>query len=147
MMGQYHLTCNLTKKEFICPHKLGMGLKLREQTGLRVGMGEALMLLLACSNGRGGGDFHSENEEIIGRWAGDQIAVVGDYAEEDDLPAEFAASSIYEQTDEPKSGWTDISDLILPVYEAEFGLKVTGTGWRNRVNTAGEDEKRLCPDI
>jgi hypothetical protein len=33
----------------------------------------------------------------IGRWAGDRIALVGDYAEDSDLPAEFHASKIYGQ--------------------------------------------------
>ena len=32
-MGQYHYTVNLSKKEFINPHKLGDGLKLLEQSG------------------------------------------------------------------------------------------------------------------
>ena len=32
-MGQYHLTVNLDKHEFIHPHQLGDGLKLGEQCG------------------------------------------------------------------------------------------------------------------
>jgi len=123
-MGQYHMVVNLTKREFIHPHKLGSGLKLGEQiaNGANGGTGAALLVLLAASNGRGGGDldvtdnWHGPEREFprdnaqpgpmpetyseiakrtIGRWAGDQIAVVGDYAEDGDLPPEFEAEDIY----------------------------------------------------
>jgi hypothetical protein len=40
-----------------------------------------LSILLADGNGRGGGDLHSEND-IVGSWAGDNIVVAGDYADE-----------------------------------------------------------------
>jgi len=66
---------------------------------------------------RGGGDFDLEEDEdefvhdlkkaagisyaeiakrTIGRWAGDRIALVGDYAERGDLPPEDDADLIYE---------------------------------------------------
>lgn len=54
----------------------------------------ALMALLACSNGRGGGDL--AEHPLIGRWAGDRIAVVGDYAERGDLAPEHNADLIYD---------------------------------------------------
>jgi hypothetical protein len=43
-MGQYHVVVNLTKREFIHPHKLGSGLKLWEQiaSGANGGTGAAL---------------------------------------------------------------------------------------------------------
>jgi hypothetical protein len=123
-MGQYHMVVNLTKREYINPHKLGSGLKLWEQiaNGANGGTGAALLVLLAASNGRGGGDLDVEDnwhgpecefprdnaqpgpmpetyseiaKRTVGRWAGDQIAVVGDYAEDGDLPAEFEAEDIY----------------------------------------------------
>lgn len=86
-MGQYHMTVNLDKREFINPHGLGDGLKLWEQVGGPGGVGSALIVLLAASNGRGGGDFSTEYPDLVGRWAGDRIAIVGDYAEVGDLPA------------------------------------------------------------
>src|SRR6516164_2497689 len=96
-MGQYHYTVNLDKKQFINPHKLGDGLKLLEQAGYSPGgMNDALHLLLAVSSGRGGGDFQSESP-LIGSWGGDRIAVVGDYAEREDLPPEFEAENIYDR--------------------------------------------------
>ena len=96
-MGQYHYTVNLDKKEFLNPHKLGCGLKLVEQVGGPPGgVNDALHLLLAVSNGRGGGDFHTKSS-FIGRWGGDRIAVVGDYAEARDLDSEHDADTICER--------------------------------------------------
>lgn len=124
-MGQYHYAVNLDKRQYINPHGLGDGLKLWEQAGHSLGgVPTALVVLLSCSNGRGGGDFDSpaQNEQWehfaqkypdsaeqyrsrivnlpgnfdpIGRWAGDRIAFVGDYAEDGDLAPEHEASTIY----------------------------------------------------
>lgn len=112
-MGQYHLTVNLDKRQYLRPHKLGDGLKLLEQAGASGGVTDALFLLLAVSNGRGGGDVHTfrpgpdkdnpytdgsyDTPEIVGAWGGDRIAVIGDYAEDTDLAPEHRASLIYEQ--------------------------------------------------
>lgn len=129
-MGQYWIPVNLTKREFIMPHKLGSGLKLWEQLSNQPGVGAALIVLCAAQREpRGDGDFDmTENwhgperkfpehnmggapmpEEYpavaartIGRWAGDQIAIVGDYAEDGDLAPEHAASKIYGLCREPE---------------------------------------------
>ena len=125
-MGQYHITVNLTKREFIHPHKLGDGLKLREQLWATGGIQSALLLLLAASNGRGGGDF--AKDEMIGRWAGDRIAVIGDYAEPGDFRRrrnDPLAGELYGLCGESNSGWTDISELVIPVLERECEVKIT----------------------
>jgi len=121
-MGQYWLPVNLDKQEFIDPHKLGSGLKLWEQLANHPGTNAALIVLLAAMPApRGGGDldldvnWHGPERKnmggpgpmpeeypivaarTIGRWAGDRIALVGDYAEDSDLPAEFEASKIYKR--------------------------------------------------
>jgi hypothetical protein len=96
-MGQYHMVVNLDKHEFVMPHRLGDGLKLREFAMSEGGVMTALAILLSCSDGRGGGDFCLQDTEWGGRWAGDRIAIVGDYAMDDDLPAEHAAGSIYDR--------------------------------------------------
>jgi len=121
-MGQYHYPLNLSKHEFIDPLKLGCGLKLWEQVVNGVGTGTALTILLAAGGNepRGGGDLEvdTDNPEyneiaksIIGRWAGDRIALVGDYAEDTDLPARFKASKLYgkccAETKEVKSPFPD----------------------------------------
>lgn len=94
-MGQYWIPVNLDKREFICPHKLGGGLKLWEQANNTPGTPVALFILTtAMPVPRGGGDF--QPHPAIGRWAGDRVAVVGDYAEDSDLPkSRLKASLIY----------------------------------------------------
>lgn len=81
-MGQYHVIYNPDKKEFIHAHSLDCGLKLMEQVSGDKSPAAALLLLLANSNGRGGGD--AEEHPMVGRWAGDRIVVQGDYAEPTD---------------------------------------------------------------
>ena len=120
----------------------------------------ALLALLACSNGRGGGDFadglaympkgktfewvttNAGYAEIahnfIGRWAGDRIAVIGDYAEPEDIPNCNAKEII----DRLEKDYTDISDQILPIVEKACGVKITGEGWRQK-----EAERAMRPDL
>lgn len=80
------------------PHALGDGLNLVEQAGSsRGGIGSALILLLAASNGYGGGDLCAADPNgVVGRWAGDRIAIVGDYAEPEDLAPEYEAELVYD---------------------------------------------------
>jgi hypothetical protein len=126
-MGQYFYLVNLDKHEFVHPHKLGDGLKLWEQAASSQGMGAAAIMLLACSNGRGGGDFRADDHgKVYGRWAGDHIAWVGDYAEDTDLPPEFEAGSIYRLCNERE--FCDISDLIAQLLEEEF--EFLNSRWR-----------------
>lgn len=80
-MGQYYKIVNLTKKQFMNPHDFGDGAKLCEFGDSRSGVMFALAALLASGNNRGGGDIRSD-DPIIGSWAGDQIAIVGDYDDE-----------------------------------------------------------------
>lgn len=114
-MGQYHYVVNLDKKQFLHPHKFDDGLKLMEFGLSGGGTMTGLAILLGCSSregGRGGGDFHLDRERIVGSWAGDRIAIVGDYAEDDDLAPEHQASTIYDRCGEP-DGFTDISEVVF----------------------------------
>lgn len=127
-MGQYHYIVNLDKREFINPHKLGVGLKACEQLTSPAGTAQALFVLLLCSNGRGGGDLAETRgfeERIIGRWAGDRIAVVGDYAEDYDIkaPLHDPVSLIYDLCYE--GVYREISALVRPVLAAELGVVFT----------------------
>lgn len=87
-MGQYYKIVNPDKRQYLDPHKFGSGLKLLEFAGSRHGPLEALGILLAHANGRGGGDLAIYTNEksitdderaLIGSWAGDRIVVAGDY--------------------------------------------------------------------
>lgn len=132
-MGQYWYPVNLTKKEFIHPHKLGTGLKLWEQVANPHGTGAALVVLCAAMpEARGGGDI--EPNEYVGRWAGDRIALVGDYADDADLPEEFMASTIYERCGED---YTDITAGVCAVLERELDGTFVGEGWREFKLTSG----------
>ena len=80
-MGQYYKIVNIKKKQYIKPDTFGDGSKLMEFSMSASGVLAGLAILLADGNGRGGGDLHSEND-IVGSWAGDNIVVAGDYADE-----------------------------------------------------------------
>lgn len=129
-MGQYHYLVNLTKQEYINPHRIGNGLKLHEQIGWKYSTSTVLVMLLAASNGRGGGDFNRSNHPLIGSWAGDRIAFIGDYAEKDDIPGEDAAK-IYEDCQQTgkDAKYKDISDEVRQMMEKEFDITYSGDGW------------------
>jgi hypothetical protein len=172
-MGQYWITVNLDKREFVHPHKLGNGLKLIEQLGSHPGVGSALIALCAAMpEGRGGGDFrvtHVHGEKVVGRWAGDRIALVGAYAESDDLQEDDAdlvyalcgddtglAADWYERNGQGEKAerlrklkpFRDVSELVASFLEAELGGKYVGEGWRDFKYNDGADSRRgMSPDL
>lgn len=116
-MGQYYVIANITKKEFIDPGIFDEGVKLLEFGSDGRGAMTALAVLLANSNGRGGGDLDLDEEQAReslargvypGHWAGDQIVIAGDYAEKTD-PGEHFDEIIYNLCDESGSSFRDIS--------------------------------------
>jgi hypothetical protein len=107
-MGQYHLTLNLDKKEFLNPHHCGDGLKLLE-FGCGGSTMTALAVLLSTSNGLGGGDLRTEDKTWVGRWAGDRIAVVGDYDEHS------PHAGLYRKASDGEDGWKDVSFDVMRV--------------------------------
>ncbi len=163
-MGQYWYVVNLDKREFIHPHKLGCGLKLWEQIANHPGTGAALLVLCAAMpEARGGGDFDTEGQgsvrkvrgkptpeeyavvakRTIGRWAGCRVALVGDYSEDTDLPAEHQASRIYglcsdladwkpddPERPKPEELYRDVSTDVARVLEHELRGEFRGDGWR-----------------
>lgn len=85
-MGQYHGIFNLDKREMVFPHELGFGAKQWEHTGFKGSLSDVLYALCAYEGARGGGDFPDDGGVFKGRWHGDRVAVVGDYAVLGDLP-------------------------------------------------------------
>jgi hypothetical protein len=79
-MGQYYYVVNVTKKQYLHPHDFNDGLKLLEFGASGDGTMMGLALLLSDGNGRGGGDARNQSQ-LIGSWAGDQIVIAGDYAD------------------------------------------------------------------
>jgi hypothetical protein len=158
-MGQYWIPVNLDKKQFIDPHKLGSGLKLWEQLANH-GVGQALVILLAAMpERRGGGDLG--DHKIVGSWAGDRVTFVGDYAEDGDLVEvnpDFQAkrgdrklSLVYglcRGRDEEGEGipFTDVTDEVCAVIEAELEGVFCGDGWRNFHDLNTPEAKRELSD-
>ena len=147
-MGQYHKIVNLTKREFIDSHGLSIGTKALEQLLSGVSTQEALFLLLMCSNGRGGGDVRAEDPHgLIGRWAGDRIAVIGDYTEDGDIEGvdtgaaysacrssdptalEQLAGAALDDLPRPSNGhYLDLSPYLRPLMEQVFDLRYREEG-------------------
>lgn len=141
-MGQYWYCVNLDKHEFIHPHRLGCGLKLWEILANQPSVGSALTILCAAMpQARGGGDldlienwhgpertfpeyntspgpmpdrYQEVARATIGRWAGHRIALVGDYAENGDLPPQYEASEIYGRC---VAGWWPDTPLTPEIAE------------------------------
>lgn len=120
-MGQYHYIINLTKKEYLHPHKFHDGLKLLEFGASGYGTMLALAVLLSNSPNRGGGDLNSDDVEWYGRWAGDRIVIAGDYAEPGDPgeaknpPSKGKYHSLYNRAAQGK--FTDISETIIRIIQ------------------------------
>lgn len=116
-MGQYFRIGNLEKREYLEPWDLGSGAKAWEQA--MSPPAKLLLVLLGTGMGRGGGDFEPV-EGVTGRWAGDSIVFVGDYAEDTDMPEIPQYGNLYYHMSEDGSGWTNISDLLDGIAEREF---------------------------
>lgn len=137
-MGQYWKVVNLDKREFVYPHKLGAGPKLWEQLANSPGTGAAMIILCAAMpHPRGGGDLKMDDDiarRTIGRWAGDRVCLVGDYAEDSDMPSFPGFSHLYGLcgggADDGAVPFADISDDVCHVIEVELGGKFEGDGWR-----------------
>lgn len=124
-MGQYYVIASLDQKEFIDPRAFGSGVKLMEFSMDGSSVMTGLAVLLASSNGQGGGDLHlpadSEWDDIPGRWTGQRIVVAGDYDEREGSPG----NGVYQRcgtenpiealanTLEPTGMFTDISYRVL----------------------------------
>lgn len=114
-MGQYFKVVNLDKRQYLHPHKFHDGLKLMEFGSSSDGTMCALAILLADSNGRGGGDCRSDNP-LIGSWAGDHIVITGDYADAGQWSEYFLdieGATTTELYDLLEEHFEDISEKIL----------------------------------
>lgn len=99
-MGQYFKAVNLDKKEYVCPWAIGGMAKLWEWCANR--QAGIFPFLLRKSNHAGGGDI-DKYYQTAGKWAGDKVALVGDYDE----------SNIW---DKLETEYTDISQQLVKDY-------------------------------
>lgn len=107
-MGQYFRAVNVSKREYVSPWDIGFGAKLWEWCANQ-GAGIFPYLLRKSSSG-GGGDINFDGTGYAGRWAGDEVYLVGDYDE----------SRLYQQTG---SGYTNIAPGLVEEYNRFIELK------------------------
>lgn len=91
-MGQYYTPANLTKGEYLDPEYLGDGPKLYSKA-LQLqpgGVASALVLLLAHRDGLPPASV-AEAGEIVGRWAGDEVILLGDEQGSEDVEERLSA--------------------------------------------------------
>ena len=131
-MGQYHKLINTTKKEYVSGWDTGMMAKHYEQMGFQGSMADILYCLMIAQGNerRGGGD--TDGHKFIGRWAGDDVAVVGDYYTEDsDNPKYKDLYDIVEEDKHYKNISSSIRSMVKAVYpEIKFKkevIKIKGT--------------------
>lgn len=131
-MGQWYLLANLSKQEYVSPGGIKGGSKAWEWAA-NIAQAGPIVLLLGWSNNTGGGDpdwDHPDIKPIAGRWAGDRIALIGDYYEPDErgLPTHK----------EVRENFTEISHLLIPAWN-EF-IEVP----KYKI---GEGPRDVCPDM
>lgn len=109
-MGQYYKVVNTTKGQYLEPHTFGSGSKLMEFSSDGTSIMQGLAILLADGNNRGGGDLRSDNP-LIGSWAGDNIVIAGDYADEGKfVPVKNHNAPLYAYASE---NFEDISEEVI----------------------------------
>ena len=116
-MGQYHKLINITKKEYIVGHDIGINLKHYEQIGFEGSMADVLYCLMIAqgNDNRGGGDV--SGHKFIGHWTGDQVAIVGDYYHEDtDKPEYTSLYDIVESDRHYKNISPSIRSMLRVIY-------------------------------
>jgi hypothetical protein len=134
-MSQFQLIANLDQKEFLDPYRFsGSAAQIVSLNGDSDGVMFAFTLLLAVSNARSGGSFRPwqtpEDEQVashlIGRWAGDRIAIVGDYYRAESCDVPLGADSdpgLYETISSQSDSWVDISEHMVELLELDPELK------------------------
>jgi len=116
-MGQYHKLINITKKEYIVGHDIGINLKHYEQIGFEGSMADVLYCLMIAQGNerRGGGDV--DGHKAIGRWAGDHVAIVGDYYDEETDKPKYR--NLYDEVEADKD-YKNISPSIRSMLRAVY---------------------------
>lgn len=137
-MGQYHILVNVDKREWVDPWGIALGSKQWEHQSearwpLYGSLSDAMYILTMTSPARGGGDMPPS--DISGRWAGDRVMIVGDYTEDEDLPAEFLGSQLYGTAHD---SYLDITDKVRLAFTKIYGIEWEseehsyGTSWSRK---------------
>jgi hypothetical protein len=122
-MGQYFVIVNADKQELLDPSYFGHGYKLGDMVrGGLMGALTGLTYLLALSGSIGGVELH-ESDPMFGRWAGDRVAIVGDYFQGMVGDVQWETELTYNRVTDWQDGWVDISEHVLRSIEAFFETK------------------------
>ena len=140
-MGQYYKVVNTTKGEFLEPHSFGSGSKLMEFSSDGMSIMQGLAILLADGNNRGGGDLRSE-KDIVGSWAGDNIVITGDYADEGRfIPVKGVKVNLYTYASE---NFLDVSfEVIRALCDDGWWREEYFNEWKNRGFQDWNEERQL----
>jgi hypothetical protein len=142
-VGQYWVVANLDAVECLTPTR---SLKLRDQASTIASPVNLLPALIATGTGHEA-DVAADGSPMVGRWAGQRIAFIGDYAADDDLPAEWRAGDLFGRCYD--GTLREITTVIDPMSRRLLGVElhdeVTGErgsdllrGWsRDAVSVAG----------
>ena len=137
-MGQYHKLINITKKEYVVGHDIGIMSKHYEQIGFEGSMADVFYCLMIAqgNDNRGGGDV--SGHKFIGRWTGDDVAIVGDYYT-DDLGDNHKYHCLYDIVETDKD-YKNISPSIRSMLKAVYPELTFKKEWYVTVNEKGEQE-------
>ena len=114
-MGQYYKLVNTSKREQISAWKLGGVAKFFEW--LYNDQARVLVWLLRQSDEGGGGDVPDRTMyQTLGRWAGDQVTLIGDYD----------SSRLWHTSED----FTDISELVMSEYNQAVDADGFGQHYR-----------------
>ncbi len=121
-MGQYFAAVNTDKKEFVCPWCIGGVAKLWEWAANP--WGAIFTLLLRKSDEGGGGDYYGYHRgcgeggairgavhPIVGRWAGERVALVGDYDSSKLWDELYERKSFRNISGELVAAWNDFIEI------------------------------------
>jgi hypothetical protein len=118
-MGQYYLVANLSKREYMHPHRLGAPAKLGE-IFYNIKVAGVLLAALAIP------DSSIADHPFVGRWAGDQVIVVGD-----EMNWRYVSHLIEEgKIDLPSWMINELKDGYIPPEEGE---DLSSYWWRVRL--------------
>ena len=139
-MGQYYKVVNTTKGEVMTPHAFGSGAKLMEFSSDGQSIMQGLAILLADGNNRGGGDLRSDNP-LVGSWAGDNIVITGDYADEGKfVPKKNHKQNLYAYSED---NYKDISfDVIRVLCEDDWWKQNFYEEWKGSNHSDWNEERQ-----
>lgn len=120
-MGEYFVICNFDRKEALDPGAFGHGYKPGNflHGALNRGVLHGLLHLLSLS-GSIRGVQERASDPLFGRWAGQRIAIVGDYYQGQVAGIAWEQDLQYLDVRNGQDGWVDISEHVVRAIGGEL---------------------------